>query len=158
MFPQHFEGGSRMKMSMLVLCMGIALLLCNKGMAQDEAKKDAGKDPKKRATSTVSFKKDVMPIINKHCMPCHAEDNFNPSELSFDSYKLLKGGGKNGAAFVAGKSGESLLVEKMMEDPPFGDRMPLNSKKAIKDGKAKYLGEDEVKTIATWIDQGAKDN
>lgn len=143
---------------MLVVVTGLMMLLCNMGIAQDGAKKDAKKDPAKPAASAISFKKDVVPIINKHCMPCHAEENFNPSELSLDSYELLKAGGKNGSAFVVGKSGESMLVKKLMEKPPFGDRMPLNSKKAIKDGKAKYLSEDEIKTIATWIDQGAKEN
>lgn len=147
-----------MKLSMLVVVTGLTIFLCNAGIAQDEAKKDAKKDPKKAAVSAISFKKDVVPIINKHCMPCHAEENFNPSELSLDSYELLKAGGKNGSAYVAGRSGESMLVKKLMEEPPFGDRMPLNSKKAIRDGKAKYLGEDEIKTIATWIDQGAKNN
>lgn len=106
----------------------------------------------------VSFKGDVFPIIKKHCLPCHAEDNFNPSELSLDSYEQLMEGGKNGSPVVAGKSRESLLITKLGEEPPFGDRMPLNTKKKIKEGKAVWLTADEVKVIATWIEQGAKDN
>lgn len=147
-----------MTSGMLVTCTGLAILLYHTGIAQDMAKKDAKKDPKEAAASATSFKKDVFPIITKHCMPCHAEENFNPSELSLDSYELLKAGGKNGSAFVAGKSDKSVLVQKLMEEPPFGDRMPLNPKKAIRDGRAKYLSRDEIRTIATWIDQGGKNN
>ena len=112
----------------------------------------------KEETKAVSFKEDVFPILKRHCLPCHAEDNENPSELSLDSYELLKAGGKHGAAFTPGKSAESPLIRKFSTKPPFGDRMPLNSRKRVAQGKAKWLMDEEVKTIATWIDQGAKDN
>ncbi len=91
-------------------------------------------------------------------MPCHAEENFNPSELSMDDYDKLQAGGKNGTAWVVGKPDESLIVKKLGNEPPFGDRMPLNSKRKITEGKAKWLTDDEVKTIVTWIDGGAKNN
>ena len=107
---------------------------------------------------SVSFKDDVFPIVKNHCLPCHSEDNFNPSELSLDSYDLLMQGGKNGAAVVAGKGGESNLVKKLGETPPFGERMPLNKKSVIAEGKAKYLSESEVKKIKEWINQGAKND
>ncbi len=109
-------------------------------------------------TGTVSFKDGVFPVIKKHCLPCHSEDNFNPSELSLDSYGLLMQGGKNGTLLVAGKASESLLVRKLGEKPPFGDRMPLNKKQVISEGKAKYLTDAELNLIAKWIDQGARNN
>jgi len=107
---------------------------------------------------SVTFKDDVFPVIKKHCLPCHSEDNFNPSELSLDSYDLLMQGGKNGTILVAGKASESLLIRKLGEKPPFGDRMPLNKKKVISEGKARYLTDAELNLIAKWIDQGAKNN
>ena len=113
---------------------------------------------KKKDASLVSFKKQVFPIIQKHCLPCHAEENFNPSELSLDSYELMKDGGKHGEPWKPGKSGESLLAQKLTEEPPFGDRMPLNTKKDIKAGKAKWLSPEDIKVITNWIDQGAKNN
>jgi hypothetical protein len=106
----------------------------------------------------VSFKEDVVPVIKKHCLPCHAEDNFNPSELSLDTYDLMMQGGKNGTLIVAGKAKESLLSKKLGEAPPFGERMPLNKKQVISEGKAKYLSEAELKIITEWINQGAKNN
>ena len=117
----------------------------------------AKKSPKK-TSEMVSFKKNVFPIIEKQCLPCHAEENFNPSELSLDTYDLFVAGGKHGAPFVPGKSKESLVVQKLSTEPPFGDRMPLNTKKKISEGKAKWLTEEEIRTFARWIDQGAKDN
>jgi hypothetical protein len=106
----------------------------------------------------VSFKKDIFPIIQKNCLPCHAEDNFNPSELSLDDYERMSAGGKNGPLWTSGNAEESNLVLKLKEAPPFGDRMPLNSKRKVAEGKAKWLTPAEVATIATWINQGAKDN
>ncbi|MEW6509732.1 MAG: c-type cytochrome domain-containing protein [Bacteroidota bacterium] len=107
---------------------------------------------------TISFRQDVFPIISKNCLPCHAEDNFNPSELSLDSYELLMEGGKHGPPVVAGNAKESLIVRKTGLNPPFGDRMPLNSKQKIESGNAKWLTEAELKIIAEWVEQGAKDN
>jgi hypothetical protein len=111
-----------------------------------------------RRSGAVSFKKDVFPIIQKNCLPCHAEDNFNPSELSMDDYERMQAGGKNGDPWVPKNAGESLIMKKLGENPPFGDRMPLNPKKKIEAGKAKWLTESEIKTIAIWIDEGARDN
>ncbi len=112
----------------------------------------------KKENTLVSFKEDVFPLVQKYCLPCHAEDNFNPSELSMDSYELMAAGGKHGVPFVAGKSKESLIVKKLGEKPPSGDRMPLNAKKKIEEGKAVWMKDDEMKIIAEWIDQGAKKN
>jgi hypothetical protein len=112
----------------------------------------------KKSENMLSFKKDVYPIIQKNCLPCHSEDNFNPSELAMDDYEMMKAGGKNGPIWVTGKPGESILVKKLSEKPPFGDRMPLNSKKKIAEGRGKWLTEEEVKAIVKWIDGGAKNN
>ncbi len=129
--------------------------LIAKGQDTTKQAKEMEKPAKKKE---ISFKNDVFPILEKNCIPCHAEENFNPSELSLDTYELLKKGGKNGDVYVPGKPDESNLVLKLSVEPPFGDRMPLNSKKKIKEGKAKFLSDDDVKTIATWIKQGAKKN
>ena len=120
-----------------------------------------GKELKSRSKKggvAVSFKDDVFPVIKKRCLPCHAEDNFNPSELSLDSYEKMKEGGKHGTPWVEGKPKESVVVQKLSENPPFGERMPLNSKRKISEGKATWLTTEEIKTIADWIEQGAKNN
>ncbi len=109
-------------------------------------------------SKSISFKDDVYPIVKNNCLPCHAEDNFNPSELSLDTYELMRHGGKNGTPWVADDSKKSILVQKLMVEPPFDARMPLNSKRKIREGKAKWLTDEEIKLIADWVDQGAKNN
>jgi hypothetical protein len=109
-------------------------------------------------TKVVSFKDDVYPILKKRCISCHAVDEDNPSELALDDYETMMKGGKHGDVLVPGKAGESLLVQKLREDPPFGKRMPLNSRKKIQEGKAVWLTPEQEDTIATWVSQGAKDN
>jgi hypothetical protein len=133
-------------------------LVCVFTVVSSFSQDDQPKKPSKKTSDSVSFKKDVFPIIEKSCLPCHAVENLNKSELSLDDYETMKAGGKNGPAVVAGKSEESLLVQKLKEPPPFGERMPMNSKKKIAAGKAKWLTEEEVKAIARWIDEGARNN
>jgi uncharacterized membrane protein len=130
-----------------------AVMMVQTLSAQDVPVKKASKK-----SSQVSFRKDVFPLVQKHCLPCHAEDNFNPSELSLDSYELLRLGGKHGDPVVPGKSKDSILLQKLGSKPPFGDPMPLDAKKKKGGPSKKQLSEQELKIIAAWIDQGAKDN
>jgi hypothetical protein len=107
---------------------------------------------------SVSFQKEIAPLMRSRCLPCHAEDNFNPSELSLDTYEMLMAGGKSGPAVVPGSARQSLLVKKLKESPPSGERMPLNTKRDKEAGKARWLSDAEISLIATWVDQGAKRN
>lgn len=107
---------------------------------------------------TVSYKEDVTPLLKKYCLPCHAEENYNPSELALDSHTLLMKGGKHGDAVKAGEPDESIIVQKLMQNPPFGERMPLHSKRKKTVTPPVYLSEDEVRILTKWISQGALDN
>ncbi len=106
----------------------------------------------------ISFKADVMPVFKKNCLPCHAEDQYNPSELSLDSFELTVAGGKHGVPVVPGKPEESLLVQKVGENPPFGDRMPMDPRKKRGEMSKKKLTDDEIRILSEWIGQGAKNN
>jgi len=98
----------------------------------------------------VSFKEDVFPIIEKHCLPCHLQEERNISRLFMDNYELLMKGGFNGPPIEPGDAEESLLIKKVQPDPPFGERMPLQS--------MTQLTDDEIAIIIQWIDEGAEDN
>jgi hypothetical protein len=110
------------------------------------------------ARPPVSFKMEVFPIIKKHCLPCHAQDNYNPSELVLDTYETMMAGGEHGKALEPGKGAESLVVKKLGPQPPFGKMMPVDKKKKPGEESKNKLTEEEVKTLVDWIDQGAKDN
>ncbi|MBK7258493.1 MAG: hypothetical protein IPI01_11960 [Ignavibacteriae bacterium] len=105
-----------------------------------------------------AFKANVMPILQKHCLPCHAEESFNPSALSLDDHAVLMKGGEHGAAVVPGKPDESLLVKKVLADPPFGERMPMRSKRRKSAERPAQLSADEVKVLQEWIRAGAKND
>jgi uncharacterized membrane protein len=99
---------------------------------------------------TVSFSNDVFPIIKKRCLPCHAADSENPSELFMESFSDMMKGGKHGKPIIPKDGEASILVQKIKPNPPFGEQMPLMTKKKLTD--------EEVELFKTWIDQGAKKN
>ena len=115
-----------------------------------EPKKKTKTEAAKTKSGSVSFKNDVVPLMKKYCLPCHSEEQMNPSELFMDSYETIMEGGKHGKPVEPGKANESLMIQKLSEKPPFGDRMPLKAKEPLSD--------EEVKILIDWINQGAKKN
>jgi hypothetical protein len=105
---------------------------------------------KTTSASEVSFSKDVAPVLDKFCATCHSSEEDHPSQLFMDSYETLMKGGKHGKAIVQGNAKESLLSQKMSDDPPFGKMMPPPRKPRPT--------PEQVALILAWIDQGAKKN
>jgi uncharacterized membrane protein len=99
---------------------------------------------------TVSFSNDVFPIIKKRCLPCHAADSENPSEFFMETLPDIAKGGKHGKPIVPKNGDASILVQKIKANPPFGEQMPLMTRKKLTD--------EEVELFKTWIDQGARKN
>jgi hypothetical protein len=130
------------------------MIFVGAGAVKSRSDSQAGGDAKKG----VSYKGDVAPLLAQHCMPCHAEENANKSELYLDSYAQLMEGGKSGKAVVPGKPGKSDLILKLSENPPYGDRMPLFSKRRLVMAPPRYLTEEEVGVLRRWIEEGARDN
>jgi hypothetical protein len=114
------------------------------GTGENE-KRDSVKKPPE-----LSFQANILPVFHKFCLPCHTEDNMNPSELYLDSYENLLKGGIHGRPIVPGKADESLIIRKFRPDPPFGKPMPLKS--------AHPFPSDTLQMIRRWIDAGAKNN
>ncbi len=106
----------------------------------------------------VSFKADVFPVIERRCLPCHAEEQFNKSELSLDTYELLMAGGKHGVPVVPGKPEESILVKKLADKPPFGDPMPLDPRWKEGQLRKRRLSDREIQILTEWIREGAKND
>ncbi|HMV49450.1 MAG TPA: hypothetical protein PLD20_30615 [Blastocatellia bacterium] len=90
-----------------------------------------------------SYAKQIEPLFQAKCVACH-NHVVRRGELNLESYESLKAGGQRGAAFVPGKSAESLLVR--MIEGTVKPRMPL-----LDDP----LGAEELKLIKSWIDAGA---
>jgi hypothetical protein len=128
-------------LSFILLALGSVLTFMSFDLKQD---KDQKKDPE------VSYAKEIVPIIQKHCISCHSSDEDRPSELYMDSYDALMKGGRHGKCIIPGNSKESILYQKIQPNPPFGRWMPPPKK--LK------LSPEQVEIFRLWIDQGAKDN
>ncbi len=134
----------------LLLC--TILMLPVFGSCQGNQKQSApNNNPQGTANAPeVSFKNDVFPIIKRNCLPCHGEDQMNPSELYLENYADLMQGGKHGVPVVPGNADSSLMIRKLTPPPPFGDLMPLKRKTPI--------STDTLNVLKNWINQGAKNN
>jgi hypothetical protein len=94
----------------------------------------------------IDFAADIQPILKARCYKCHGPDK-QESGLRLHLKSAAMIGGDNGAAIVAGKSGDSPLARRIagLGDDP---RMPPED-----DGPP--LPADEIAKIRAWIDQGA---
>ncbi|HQX49977.1 MAG TPA: hypothetical protein PLR25_08720 [Planctomycetaceae bacterium] len=97
----------------------------------------------------IAFDTEVLPILQKNCLACHSATE-KQGELVLESPQAMLKGGGNGAAVVAGKGAESLLVKMASHQvepvmPPEGN-----------DVAAKNLTPQELGLIKLWIDQGAR--
>jgi hypothetical protein len=87
---------------------------------------------------SVTFTKDVAPILFKNCAGCHRPDHIAP--MSLLSYK--------DARPWARSIKEKVLTRAMppwSADPGYGDFSNDTS-----------LSQSDIETIATWVDQGAR--
>lgn len=100
----------------------------------------------------VSFKSDIQSLFSAHCLACHAA-GVASGGLNLSNYQgMVKGGNiVPGSVFKAGDHAQSYLWQIVQPKAPWpgGARMPLGGP---------YLDGTSIQTIATWIDQGAKDN
>ncbi|MFA5832021.1 MAG: c-type cytochrome domain-containing protein [Bacteroidota bacterium] len=99
---------------------------------------------------TISYSKDVYPLIKSKCLKCHEKDDENPNNFAMDNVALIRSSGKTKDMIIPGDGANSYIIAKLLPKPPKGAQMPIFSKKK--------LTEDEVDLIKRWIDQGAKDN
>jgi len=93
----------------------------------------------------VDFAGDVQPILTARCVECHGPKK-QENGLRLDHGAAIVRGGDSGPAVVAGKSGESLLIQAVLGTSDGVSQMPL---------KKPPLGEKEVAVLRRWIDAGA---
>lgn len=92
---------------------------------------------------TVSFRRDVEPILRDRCVVCHG----GSAGLWLDGYETLMVGGDRGAVIAAGDPAGSELLRRVTGDSQ--PRMPLN---------LPPLDAAEIETIRAWIAEGAAKN
>ncbi len=86
---------------------------------------------------SVTFNKDVLPLLQKHCQTCHRPSEAAP--MSFLTYKEARPWAKAMKVAVASRK-----MPPWFADPQFGHFLNDRS-----------LKQDEIATIARWADKGA---
>ncbi len=94
---------------------------------------------------TVSFARDIAPILLENCNGCHIDAMQRRGNLTMDTFNEFLKGGDSGAIVAAKKSAESLIVQKIKGLS--GARMPAGGRPALKD--------EQIALIEKWIDEGA---
>ena len=135
---------------MKVFCGILPIFIFSSLFAQSTPASGHKKSDTAKKSAPVSYKKDIAPIFKFYCLPCHTEDQMNPSQLYLDTYENMMAGGKHGKAIIAGKADSSFILQKLSFKPPFGDPMPMKRKTPFP--------QDTLNIIKKWIEQGAKNN
>ena len=98
------------------------------------------------ADEKVDYLKQIKPILSAKCFSCHGALK-QEAALRLETLALMLEGGDSGEAIVVGKSGESLLIERIVAEED--ERMP-----PPEEGGA--LEVEEIALLRAWIDQGAE--
>jgi hypothetical protein len=95
---------------------------------------------------SADFRKEVQPILKKHCYECHSEeaDKRKAGYVFDDLLTLVLDIGPNGIV-VPGDTGESHLIEVLTNDEGEKNHMPPKAQ----------LSSGEIKKIESWIKDGA---
>jgi uncharacterized membrane protein len=93
--------------------------------------------------ASVSFSKDIMPILQSRCVNCHGGQR-TEKILNMTSYSDLMAGSENGPVVVPGDVNNSPLVQLVLQG-----KMPKRGPKLL---------PDQVQLLTTWVEEGAPNN
>jgi hypothetical protein len=91
------------------------------------------------ADHNVNFSREIKPILEKSCLPCHGHGR-SKGDFRIGSRDTLLKGGESGAAVVVGRSAESRLIELVMGFDP-DNVMPRKGAKLTRDDERKPILE-----------------
>jgi len=105
------------------------------------------------ATHQVSYKNDVVPILESRCIKCHVSPDgigYRATGLEMASYESLIQGTVYGPVIIAGDSRRSIL--NMLVEGRAGklQRMPHNDDEA--------LSNEQIEILRNWVNEGAVNN
>lgn len=105
------------------------------------------------ATQPVSYRHDVVPILESRCIKCHTPPDgigYKATGLNMNSYESLMQGTYYGPVIFAGDSRRSIL--NMLVEGRAGklQRMPHKEDQP--------LSREQIETLRTWVNEGAVDN
>jgi len=91
----------------------------------------------------ISFKKDVLPILQSRCIKCHGGQKTEKG-LNMTDFQHLMAGSEKGPVVVASDAAASKMIQMVQQG-----KMPKMSAKLL---------PDQIQTLVDWINQGALDN
>jgi len=140
--PPTFRDAGSHRERRILLAILLAVIAMMTGMPRRLAAEPVGSS--NSSGQAVDFSRDVTPIFRAYCVKCHGSEK-PQAQLRLDSETAVLRGGVSGRVVVPGKSGDSLLIKRVLG---FGDipRMPLNGDP---------LPTEKINLIRAWIDQGA---
>jgi mono/diheme cytochrome c family protein len=97
------------------------------------------------AQTKTDFVREIAPVFEKSCYGCHGSKQ-QLGGLRLDAKALAMKGGVSGKLIVPGKSGESLLIQRIEGGGALA-RMPMGGQP---------LDPVEISQIRRWIDSGAE--
>ena len=101
------------------------------------------------AQASLSFNKDIRPILSDKCFACHGfDEETREAKLRLDTPEGAFKKRRKGAAIVPGKPDESLAWQLIITDDEDDVMPPLDSHKKMSD--------EEKAIIRQWIEEGAE--
>jgi len=120
-------------LAVLVVLFVVALSACS-GAAGTSATATPG---------TVSFSKDVMPILQSRCVNCHGGQHTQKG-LDMTSYASLMAGGDNGTVITPGNPDQSSFIQMVVQG-----KMPKSGP---------HLLPSQIQLLTDWVKAGALNN
>ena len=104
---------------------------------------------------TISFEKQVLPILQEHCAMCHGPGGVGYISIGMDlrSYEGLKSGSAAGVAVIPYHANRSPLIRVLVDAWHSSDQNALKMPPL-----GPQLSTDDIAVISKWIDEGAKNN
>jgi hypothetical protein len=99
--------------------------------------------PTSKPAASVSFSRDVQPILDRVCVKCHGGEKTEEA-LVLKTYSDLMEGSDNGPVIAPGNSKDSLLIDLITQG-----KMPKKGPKLL---------PAEIRIITQWVDAGAPNN
>ena len=123
----------------LAVLSGLALIVA----ASVNRAADSQTDKSAANSAAVDFERDILPILETHCLDCHNRDDREGGLRFTEPKDLLRLNDSGIPAVVEGKPGESELIRRVTvrgdeQMPPEGDP----------------LSKDDVDKLKQWIDAG----
>ncbi len=99
--------------------------------------------PTTQAAASISFARDVLPILQANCSNCHGGST-SSGGFSINTYQDVMAGGNTGSVVLPGDGQNSYLIQLLQKGT-----MPRRASK---------LPDAQIQIIMDWINAGAPDN